>query len=261
MSNRNTNEQQDDDIKKSLSPAATKNGTYAVMNAKPSSATTPQSSPLNHVSSSSSSVVSTNYGSFIDRVRVGLVTRSIDWYLPPINIDGPFGGGHSEWSKFRTVILIGAGIGITPFASILQDFMHHVSVERLQEKEKERRRKKKKQNHLGTDMMTTYTTSASTSGNPIAASSTTNRKKSLHTNILSGTSSSNGASRSTNNDTNNNNGITKKTSSGHRVSIDPNATRQDGFANNSYLSARSNPSSAMSSGSSSTPPLKLYFVW
>ena len=75
----------------------------------------------------------------------GFVAKSSEFYLPPINVDGPFGGGHQGWSKFRTVVLIGGGIGITPFASILQDFMHQVQVERLQEKEKERRHKKKMQ--------------------------------------------------------------------------------------------------------------------
>lgn len=78
------------------------------------------------------------------KVRAGFVARSLHYYLPPVSVDGPFGGGHSDWSKYRTVILVGAGIGITPFASILQDFMHRVQVERLQEKERERRHKRKK---------------------------------------------------------------------------------------------------------------------
>jgi len=84
-------------------------------------------------------------GAFMDKVPAGFVARASEFYLPPISVDGPFGGSHQGWSKFRTVVLIGGGIGITPFASILQDFMHQVQMERLQEKERERKLKKRMQ--------------------------------------------------------------------------------------------------------------------
>jgi len=87
----------------------------------------------------------TDMGAFMDKVPAGFVARASEFYLPPISVDGPFGGSHQGWSKFRTVVLIGGGIGITPFASILQDFMQQVQMERLQEKERERKYKKRMQ--------------------------------------------------------------------------------------------------------------------
>jgi Ca2+-binding EF-hand superfamily protein len=116
----------------------------------------------------------TDMGAFMDKVPAGFVARASEFYLPPISVDGPFGGSHQGWSKvrgrqrgwrgrmgmagvavgctgwsrgwsnddmmgwmvcvhvafqFRTVVLIGGGIGITPFASILQDFMQQVQME------------------------------------------------------------------------------------------------------------------------------------
>ncbi|KAK3766013.1 hypothetical protein RRG08_002256 [Elysia crispata] len=40
---------------------------------------------------------------------------------PKIYVDGPFGESHQDWYKFPIAVLVGAGIGITPFASILKD--------------------------------------------------------------------------------------------------------------------------------------------
>ncbi|XP_035660527.1 dual oxidase 1-like isoform X2 [Branchiostoma floridae] len=36
-------------------------------------------------------------------------------------LDGPFGEGHQDWYKYKIAVLVGGGIGITPFASILKD--------------------------------------------------------------------------------------------------------------------------------------------
>ncbi|XP_068000299.1 dual oxidase 2 isoform X2 [Melanerpes formicivorus] len=41
--------------------------------------------------------------------------------LPKLYLDGPFGEGHQEWHKFEVSVLVGGGIGVTPFASILKD--------------------------------------------------------------------------------------------------------------------------------------------
>ena len=43
---------------------------------------------------------------------------SIQLYL-----DGPFGEGHQEWIDFEVSVLVGGGIGVTPFASILKDLV------------------------------------------------------------------------------------------------------------------------------------------
>ncbi|XP_030043766.1 dual oxidase 1 isoform X2 [Microcaecilia unicolor] len=47
---------------------------------------------------------------------------------PKIYLDGPFGEGHQEWNKFEVSVLVGGGIGVTPFASILKDLVFKSSV-------------------------------------------------------------------------------------------------------------------------------------
>ena len=37
--------------------------------------------------------------------------------LPRVMIDGPFGSASEDFLNFETVLLIGAGIGVTPYAS------------------------------------------------------------------------------------------------------------------------------------------------
>ena len=36
-------------------------------------------------------------------------------------VDGPFGEGHQNWTNYEVSVLVGAGIGVTPFASIIKD--------------------------------------------------------------------------------------------------------------------------------------------
>ncbi|XP_047739665.1 LOW QUALITY PROTEIN: dual oxidase 2 [Hyalella azteca] len=43
---------------------------------------------------------------------------------PKIYIDGPFGEGHQTWWDYEIAILVGGGIGVTPFASILKHIAH-----------------------------------------------------------------------------------------------------------------------------------------
>lgn len=43
-------------------------------------------------------------------------------------LDGPFGEGHQEWTDYEVSVLVGAGIGVTPFASILKDLVFKSSV-------------------------------------------------------------------------------------------------------------------------------------
>ncbi|XP_070539712.1 dual oxidase 1-like isoform X2 [Ptychodera flava] len=47
-----------------------------------------------------------------------------DGKYPKLYLDGPFGEGHQDWNKYEVSVLIGAGIGVTPFASILKDVVH-----------------------------------------------------------------------------------------------------------------------------------------
>ncbi|GFS21263.1 dual oxidase [Elysia marginata] len=41
--------------------------------------------------------------------------------FPKIYVDGPFGESHQDWYRYPVSVLVGGGIGITPFASILKD--------------------------------------------------------------------------------------------------------------------------------------------
>ncbi|XP_016373255.1 dual oxidase 1-like [Sinocyclocheilus rhinocerous] len=47
---------------------------------------------------------------------------------PKLYLDGPFGEGHQEWKDYEVSVLVGAGIGVTPFASILKDLVFKSSV-------------------------------------------------------------------------------------------------------------------------------------
>uniref|UniRef100_A0A4W6D0R9 NAD(P)H oxidase (H2O2-forming) n=1 Tax=Lates calcarifer TaxID=8187 RepID=A0A4W6D0R9_LATCA len=46
----------------------------------------------------------------------------------PLYLDGPFGEGHQEWIDFEVSVLVGGGIGVTPFASILKDLVFKSSI-------------------------------------------------------------------------------------------------------------------------------------
>lgn len=51
--------------------------------------------------------------------------------LPPrIRIEGPFGGGNQDWYKYEVAVMIGGGIGVTPYASILNDLVFGTSTNR-----------------------------------------------------------------------------------------------------------------------------------
>ncbi|XP_078495922.1 dual oxidase 2 [Ciona intestinalis] len=43
---------------------------------------------------------------------------------PKLFLDGPFGEGHQDWYKYEVSVLVGGGIGVTPFASILKDLVN-----------------------------------------------------------------------------------------------------------------------------------------
>uniref|UniRef100_A0A915PEP6 NAD(P)H oxidase (H2O2-forming) n=1 Tax=Setaria digitata TaxID=48799 RepID=A0A915PEP6_9BILA len=42
---------------------------------------------------------------------------------PVLHLHGPYGGGNQEWRNFELAVLIGGGIGVTPYASILTDLV------------------------------------------------------------------------------------------------------------------------------------------
>jgi dual oxidase len=49
---------------------------------------------------------------------------------PKIRIEGPFGGGNQDWYKFEVAVMVGGGIGVTPYASILNDLVFGTSTNR-----------------------------------------------------------------------------------------------------------------------------------
>lgn len=49
-------------------------------------------------------------------------------YFIKLYLDGPFGEGHQEWTDFEVSVLVGGGIGVTPFTSILKDLVFKSSI-------------------------------------------------------------------------------------------------------------------------------------
>ena len=47
---------------------------------------------------------------------------------PKVFIDGPFGEGHQDWFRYEVAVLVGGGIGVTPFASILKELVHRFNI-------------------------------------------------------------------------------------------------------------------------------------
>ncbi|XP_063956076.1 dual oxidase 2-like isoform X4 [Lytechinus pictus] len=48
--------------------------------------------------------------------------------LPKLFLDGPYGEGHQDWYQYEVAVLVGGGIGVTPFASILKDIVNKSSI-------------------------------------------------------------------------------------------------------------------------------------
>ncbi|KAF8218117.1 ferric reductase NAD binding domain-containing protein [Mycena galopus ATCC 62051] len=52
---------------------------------------------------------------------------SINRVLPRLMIDGPFGTSSEDFLDYETILLVGAGIGVTPFASILKSIWYRMN--------------------------------------------------------------------------------------------------------------------------------------
>ena len=48
--------------------------------------------------------------------------------FPKLYLDGPFGEGHQDWFRYEVAVLVGGGIGVTPFASILKELVHRFNI-------------------------------------------------------------------------------------------------------------------------------------
>ena len=71
-----------------------------------------------------------------DKPVAGAVIKSIDEdgvdpslrrVLPRVYVDGPFGSASEDVFKFEVAVLCGAGIGVTPFASILKSIWYRMN--------------------------------------------------------------------------------------------------------------------------------------
>ena len=58
---------------------------------------------------------------------VSMAPGGLQKILPRIYLDGPFGSASEDVFKFETAVLVGAGIGVTPFASILKSIWYRMS--------------------------------------------------------------------------------------------------------------------------------------
>ncbi|GAQ90098.1 hypothetical protein KFL_006000020 [Klebsormidium nitens] len=67
-------------------------------------------------------------GGFDPASRPGKLERGMTFRLrfPALRLDGPFGAPAQDFYKYKVVVLIGTGIGLTPFASILRDLLHSI---------------------------------------------------------------------------------------------------------------------------------------
>eukprot|EP00271_Cylindrocystis_brebissonii_P021976 TRINITY_DN819_c0_g2_i5.p1 TRINITY_DN819_c0_g2~~TRINITY_DN819_c0_g2_i5.p1 ORF type:complete len:1048 (+),score=169.04 TRINITY_DN819_c0_g2_i5:366-3509(+) len=48
----------------------------------------------------------------------------VKYRFPRVLVDGPFGAPAQDYEHFRVVVLVGAGIGVTPMASVIRDVLH-----------------------------------------------------------------------------------------------------------------------------------------
>jgi len=46
--------------------------------------------------------------------------------LPKLKIDGPYGAPAQDYKKYDVLLLVGLGIGATPFISILKDLLINI---------------------------------------------------------------------------------------------------------------------------------------
>ncbi|KAK5088526.1 hypothetical protein LTR05_002746 [Lithohypha guttulata] len=69
-------------------------------------------------------------GNRADRAKsrvVSMAPGGLQKMLPRVYLDGPFGSASEDVFKFETAVLVGAGIGVTPFASILKSIWYRMN--------------------------------------------------------------------------------------------------------------------------------------
>lgn len=66
-------------------------------------------------------------GAVVQAVDEQGVDPSLRRVLPRVYVDGPFGSASEDVFKFEVAVLVGAGIGVTPFASILKSIWYRMN--------------------------------------------------------------------------------------------------------------------------------------
>jgi len=56
-----------------------------------------------------------------------VVPPPLNRVLPRVMVDGPFGSASEDFLNYETILLVGAGIGVTPFASILKNIWYRMN--------------------------------------------------------------------------------------------------------------------------------------
>ena len=57
-------------------------------------------------------------------------TFNLTWCsLPKLLVDGPYGAPAQEYQNYDVLLLVGLGIGATPFISILRDLLNNTRLE------------------------------------------------------------------------------------------------------------------------------------
>ncbi|GES79470.1 NADPH oxidase [Rhizophagus clarus] len=62
-----------------------------------------------------------------DGIDISSDNPELQKVLPRVMVDGPFGSASEDVFKFEVAMLVGAGIGVTPFASILKSIWYRVN--------------------------------------------------------------------------------------------------------------------------------------
>jgi hypothetical protein len=66
-------------------------------------------------------------GAVVKSIDEDGVDPSLRRVLPRVYVDGPFGSASEDVFKFEVAVLVGAGIGVTPFASILKSIWYRMN--------------------------------------------------------------------------------------------------------------------------------------
>jgi len=58
------------------------------------------------------------------RLQMSHLTESLVRHELKVYVDGPYGAPAQDFTKYKVAILVGSGIGVTPFAAVLRDLLH-----------------------------------------------------------------------------------------------------------------------------------------